>query len=157
MKERDIIEMESEDGAGRRHEVLQVLKAARAPMQIRTIADKLGVHPNTVRFHLDVLTDDGRVERVAAERGRAGRPPLLFRAVQQMDRGGTRRYRLLAEILTTGIAAGKNPRARALAAGRAWGRQLTKGKGTRPGGSGASDKRIGICSCRPAVCSVSVS
>src|SRR5262249_25841864 len=46
------------------------------------------------------------------------------RAVRQMDRGGTRRYRLLAEILLTAIGAEQDPGARALAAGRAWGRKL---------------------------------
>jgi predicted ArsR family transcriptional regulator len=48
----------------------------------------------------------------------------MFRAVRQMDRGGPRRYRLLAETLTMGVTAGRNPRAKALSAGHAWGRHL---------------------------------
>jgi predicted ArsR family transcriptional regulator len=114
----------SEKPVGRRREVLRVLKAAPAPMGIGAIADELGVHPNTVRFHLDSLVSDGRVEHVEPSRRRPGRPPLMFRAVRQMDRGGPRRYRLLAQILTNGLAADPNSEAKALAAGRAWGQRL---------------------------------
>jgi len=93
-------------------------------MTIIAVADALGVHPNTVRFHLDSLLAQGQVEQVELSRKGPGRPPLMFRAVRQMDRGGTRHYRLLAELLTAAYAAERNPRAKALAAGRAWGRRL---------------------------------
>jgi len=93
-------------------------------MSIVAIADVLGVHPNTVRFHLDSLVGDGQVEQVEPGRKGPGRPPLMFQAVRQMDRGGTRHYRLLAEILTAAFAAERDPRAKALAAGQAWGRKL---------------------------------
>jgi predicted ArsR family transcriptional regulator len=93
-------------------------------MSILAIADVLGVHPNTVRFHLDNLVAEGQVEQVERGRKGPGRPPLMFQVVRQMDRGGTRHYRMLAEILTTALAAERNPRAKAIAAGRAWGRQL---------------------------------
>jgi predicted ArsR family transcriptional regulator len=109
---------------GRRRDVLRVLRAANAPMTIVAIADMLDVHPNTVRFHLDNLVSTGRVEQVAPDRKGPGRPALMFRATKRMDRGGPRRYRVLAEILSIGLAADRNPSAKALAAGRAWGRQL---------------------------------
>lgn len=114
----------SREGAGRRRELLRVLRASADPMTIAAIADALGVHPNTVRFHLDSLLGDGQVEQIEPGRKGPGRPPLLFGAVRQMDRGGARHYRLLAEILVSAVAAGKDPRAKALAAGRAWGRTL---------------------------------
>lgn len=109
---------------GRRFDVLQVLKTATTPMGITAIADELGVHPNTVRFHLDALVDEDRVERATAEHNGPGRPPLMFRPTRRMDRRGPRSYQLLAEILTIGFAADDNPGARAFAAGRAWGRRL---------------------------------
>jgi predicted ArsR family transcriptional regulator len=109
---------------GRRHDVLRVLKAAQSPMSIATIADALDVHPNTVRFHLDTLLSTGRVEQVTSDRKGPGRPALMFRATQRMDPGGARHYRLLAEILASGIAADRDADARAMAAGREWGRQL---------------------------------
>ncbi len=104
--------------------MLSVLKAAPGPISITAIADELGVHPNTVRFHLGTLVNDGRVERVKSDLKRPGRPPLMFRAVRQMDPGGPRHYRLLAEILAMSLGAGRDPRAEALAAGRVWGRGL---------------------------------
>jgi predicted ArsR family transcriptional regulator len=57
----------------------------------------LGVHPNTVRFHLDGLVESGRVERVEVDRRTAGRPPQLFRPVRRMDLAGPRQYRLLGK------------------------------------------------------------
>jgi predicted ArsR family transcriptional regulator len=93
-------------------------------MTIVAIAEVLGVHPNTVRFHLDGLVGDGLVEHVEPGRHGPGRPPLLFRAVRQMDRGGTRHYQVLADILTMALAGDQDPSAKALAAGRTWGRRL---------------------------------
>lgn len=112
------------ESAGRRREVLRVLRASPDAMSIAAIADLLGVHPNTVRFHLDTLVGDGQVEHVELDRKGPGRPPLMFRAVRQMDRGGTRHYRLLAEVLATAFAGEPDASAKAVAAGRAWGRKL---------------------------------
>ena len=84
------------ESAGRRREVLRLLRASSGPLSILAIADELGVHPNTVRFHLDSLVGDGQVEQAAPGRKGPGRPPLMFQAVRQMDRGGTRHYWLLA-------------------------------------------------------------
>ncbi|MEZ0366183.1 helix-turn-helix transcriptional regulator [Mycobacterium sp. pUA109] len=116
--------MSSGESGGRRLDVLQVLKAANAPMSIAQIADELGVHPNTVRFHLDTLLSEGRVEHAEPEHKGPGRPPLMFRSIRRMDRGGPRSYRLLAEILSIGFASDDDPGAKALAAGRAWGQRL---------------------------------
>lgn len=112
------------ESAGRRRAVMRLLRAAPDPMSIAGIADVLGVHPNTVRFHLDSLVADGQVEHVELDRKGPGRPPLMFRAVRQMDRGGTRHYRLLAEILAMAFATERDPGPKALAAGRAWGQKI---------------------------------
>ena len=109
---------------GRRREVLRVLRMSRVPISIVAIADELDVHPNTVRFHLETLVADGVVEQVEATRKGPGRPALMFRAVRQMDRGGTRHYRMLAEVLATGLAAEGDPAPKAQAAGREWGRRM---------------------------------
>lgn len=108
----------------RRRDVLWVLRAACGPMSINAVAEALGVHPNTARFHLDTLVGDGRVERSEPGVNRPGRPPLMFRAIPQMDLSAPRRYRLLAEILAASLARDRDPAAKAQAAGRAWGRQL---------------------------------
>jgi predicted ArsR family transcriptional regulator len=114
----------SEEPSSRRRGVLKALKAAPGAMSITALAAELGVHPNTVRFHLDTLVSDGQVEQVEPDHRGPGRPPLMFRAIPQMDPGGPRHYRLLAEILTMSLASGRDTRAKALAAGRAWGRRL---------------------------------
>ena len=122
-----------EPAGRRRREVLRLLRSSPAPMSIVAIADQLDVHPNTVRFHLDSLLADGQVEQVEHGRRGPGRPPLMFQAVRQMDRGGTRHYRLLAEILIAALAGERDPRAKAIAAGRAWGSEM----GARPGSAPA--------------------
>ncbi|WP_199178127.1 helix-turn-helix transcriptional regulator [Mycobacterium hubeiense] len=116
-----------------REEVLATLRGATSALTIPQIADELGVHPNTVRFHLDTLVSDGRVERVEPDHRRPGRPPLMFRAVHGMDPGGTRRYRVLAEILTLALAGDRNASAKALEAGRAWARRVTSPARKTPG------------------------
>lgn len=109
-------------------------------MSIIDIAELLGVHPNTVRFHLDGLVGDGQVEQVQPDRRGPGRPPLMFRAVRQMDRGGTRHYRLLAEILSMGLAADEDPSAKAQAAGRAWGQKFESE--VEPGAATSAEESI---------------
>jgi predicted ArsR family transcriptional regulator len=111
-------------------------------MSIIAIAEVLGVHPNTVRFHLDSLVGDGQVEQVELGRKGPGRPPLMFRAVRQMDRGGTRHYRLLAEILTAAIAAERDPRAKAVTAGRVWGRKLDSTLQSPPPNPTSADETV---------------
>jgi predicted ArsR family transcriptional regulator len=118
------------------------LRSSPAPMSIVAIAEELGVHPNTVRFHLDSLVAEGQVEQVEHGRKGPGRPPLMFQAVRQMDRGGVRHYRLLAEILSTALAAERNPRAKAMAAGRAWGRELDSGREWPPGAAASAEDAI---------------
>ncbi len=65
--------------AGRRDEVFAVLQGATEPLSITAIADALGIHPNTARFHLDVLAKTGQVERVETEPAKPGRPASMFR------------------------------------------------------------------------------
>ncbi|OBG57034.1 MULTISPECIES: metalloregulator ArsR/SmtB family transcription factor [unclassified Mycobacterium] len=130
------------ESASRRREVLRVLRTSPDPMSIAAIADVLGVHPNTVRFHLDSLVGDGQVEHVELDRKGPGRPPLMFRAVRQMDRGGTRHYRLLAEVLATAFAGEPDAGAKAVAAGRAWGRKLDASLQSVPMNSPSADDAI---------------
>ncbi|TVS89632.1 helix-turn-helix transcriptional regulator [Mycobacterium helveticum] len=136
------------ESVGRRRRVLQVLRASPDPMSIAAIAEVLGVHPNTVRFHLDILLGDGQVERVEPGRKGPGRPALMFRAVRQMDRGGARHYRMLAEILAEALASERDPRAKALGAGRAWARR-TQSAAQPPGAeaigaAAAVDRLVGL-------------
>jgi predicted ArsR family transcriptional regulator len=107
---------------GRREQVLRELRLAAVPVGIAELADRLGVHPNTVRFHLDKLVDGGRVERVRGGTPATGRPPQLYRPVRGMDPTGPRHFRLLAQVLVEALSAHPEPEAEAARAGREWGR-----------------------------------
>ena len=113
-------------GQSRAH-VLDLLRAAGSPAGVRDIADQAGLHPNTARFHLDALVDAGLAARAPKERTTPGRPSMAYRAVAGGEPMGRRRYRLLAEMLTTMIAGVMpKPDKAAAEAGREWGRYLTE-------------------------------
>jgi predicted ArsR family transcriptional regulator len=115
----------SDEPQGRRALILTMLRDSARPVSISDIADRLGVHPNTVRFHLDALISAGRVERALGDPAGPGRPPMLFRARREMDRNGPSNYRLLAEMLTSNLAAmAPDPAAAANALGLTWGASL---------------------------------
>jgi predicted ArsR family transcriptional regulator len=113
-------------GQSRAH-VLDLLRAAGSPAGVRDIADQAGLHPNTARFHLDALVDAGLAARAPKERTTPGRPSVAYRAVAAGEPMGRRRYRLLAEMLTS-LIAGMLPKPGEAAgeAGREWGRYLTE-------------------------------
>ena len=113
-------------GQSRAH-VLDLLRAAGSPVGVRDIADQAGLHPNTARFHLDALVDAGLAARAPKERTTPGRPSMAYRAVAGGETMGRRRYRLLAEMLTS-LIAGMLPKPGEAAeeAGREWGRYLTE-------------------------------
>jgi predicted ArsR family transcriptional regulator len=108
----------------RRREVLDTLRSSRSPMSIVDIASRIGVHPNTVRFHLRSLVGDGRVEQVKDVRGAPGRPAFMFRAHVGMDPTGPRNYGLLAGALAGLLAVAPDPGGRATKAGRTLGHRL---------------------------------
>ena len=113
-------------GQSRAH-VLDLLRAAGSPAGVKDIADQAGLHPNTARFHLDALVDAGLAARAPKERTTPGRPSMAYRAVAGGEPMGRRRYRLLAEMLTS-LIAGMLPKPGEAAgeAGREWGRYLTE-------------------------------
>ncbi|MFE1754149.1 helix-turn-helix transcriptional regulator [Streptomyces anandii] len=110
----------------RRREVLEELRAAPAPLGVTEVAERIGVHPNTVRFHLDALVAEGLIERQLEAPAGPGRPRTVYAPQPGMDRGGTRSYRLLAQILLSHLASTGPDDAHkaAIEAGRAWGRFL---------------------------------
>lgn len=109
----------------RRDEVFNVLRSSAAPMSTLDLASQLNLHPNTVRFHLQALTDSGRVELVEPSRTSPGRPPLMYRAHRGMDPAGPRNYLLLADTLATRLSADNQSTNKAIEAGQAWGHRLT--------------------------------
>lgn len=113
--------------------VLEALRRSDRPLPVSELAEAVGLHPNTVRAHLALLTEHGFAHGHTEVRSRPGRPRLLYTAVpRQRDRrrdGGD--YRMLAAALATHLAGSGG---QAEAAGREYGRLLVR---ATPGGSGS--------------------
>jgi len=104
-----------------RRQLLDVLRAAEHQLDIPALADATGLHPNTVRFHLDVLVQAGFVEERRQQRGTRGRPRMVYGPTMSGRSGDG--YQLLAEVLVSHLdqTARSND---AEAAGRAWVRRI---------------------------------
>jgi predicted ArsR family transcriptional regulator len=110
-----------------RARVLDLLRFAGRPLGVQEIAEQTGLHPNTARFHLDALVDASLATREAQPRPSPGRRSMVYQATDGDGPAGRRRYRLLAEMLTSMIAGVlPQPGAAAAEAGREWGRYLTE-------------------------------
>lgn len=109
-----------------RTDVLDMLRVADHPLEVREVARQTGLHQNTARFHLEALVEAGLAARETVERKTPGRPRVSYRATADAT-GGRRRYRLLSEMLAS-LIAGMMPAPGIAAeeAGREWGEYLTE-------------------------------
>ncbi|MEV4823467.1 helix-turn-helix domain-containing protein [Micromonospora sp. NPDC049274] len=64
-----------------RRQILDRLRATDVPTDVKELAAATGLHPNTVRFHLEVLIEAGFVTGQPAQRGGPGRPHTVYRSV----------------------------------------------------------------------------
>ncbi|MGQ0625870.1 MAG: helix-turn-helix transcriptional regulator [Sporichthyaceae bacterium] len=117
----------------RRGAVLNALRAAAEPVPAERVAAAVGLHTNTVRFHLRHLVEDGLAAQTTEQRTGPGRPRVLYRA--RTEAPGGRSYLLLAQMLAQATTAAKDPAIVELT-GRRWGGQLltegiAAGNGTR--------------------------
>ncbi|GGW46597.1 transcriptional regulator [Streptomyces lucensis JCM 4490] len=110
----------------RRRELLDVLRSARVPLGVAEAAERMRLHPNTARLHLDALVSEGLAERRAEASPGPGRPRAVYTPRRAMDRGGVRDYLSLARVLLGRWASADPARAReeAMETGREWGRLL---------------------------------
>jgi predicted ArsR family transcriptional regulator len=125
--------------------VLQALRAGAGSLDVQAIAEQVGLHTNTVRAHLDQLMEAGLVESAVQERATPGRPRRLFRATATSGAGAEGSYKVLAEVLASGIRDGEPaPGAVAAQAGRRWGQHLEQqgGASTEPVDAGRALERI---------------
>lgn len=122
--------LEAARAGASRLRVLEVLRRAPEGLGIADLADQVGLHMNTVRFHLDRLLAEGLVTRRVEQRAEPGRPRLSFTAVRRPDVGRDQRsYHLLAEMLAGYVASAvPDPVGQSTQLGRTWGRYLA----TRP-------------------------
>jgi predicted ArsR family transcriptional regulator len=110
----------------RRARLVEALRGAPAGRDVESLASAVGLHPNTVRWHLGVLADAGLVESRRARRSSPGRPRILYRLTREARSSGSDEHRLLATILTGALADLEGGSERAEEAGRAWGRYLVR-------------------------------
>jgi predicted ArsR family transcriptional regulator len=108
----------------RRVRIVQELRAADGGLDASELASRVGLHPNTVRWHLGILADAGLVSSTPAARTRPGRPRILYSLEPEPAEHGTDEHRLLATVLTGALASSEDGAARAGEAGEAWGRYL---------------------------------
>ncbi len=111
---------------GRRGEIIEFFRASERPLSAREIAGELGLHLNTVRFHLDALIRHGLVRREEGRSDGPGRPSAQYVLTPGMNRSGPRNYQLLSEMLLSHLAGQDDPAAAAQSAGEAWGRYLVQ-------------------------------
>lgn len=111
----------------RRH-LLRLLDDAGGPLDVATLSDGVGLHPNTVREHLALLGQAGLVTHTTEKQSRPGRPRLLYEASpREMRSPESEGYRFLAEVLAGYMKATlADPAAAAEEAGRVWGRYLVE-------------------------------
>jgi predicted ArsR family transcriptional regulator len=105
-----------------RRKLLAVLRESTSPLDARVLAERTGLHVNTVRFHLNVLIEAGfAVQRTGTPSG-PGRPQALYASVTPaVEAGG---YQLLAEILAGRLDDGGHETLPEQA-GRAWATSLS--------------------------------
>ena len=102
-------------GERQRAAILEALGSAPEGLDASGLARTLGIHPNTVRWHVSTLVDEGHVEAEARHTHTRGRPRVVYRSVVPPDG-----YRRLAEMLTAAI----DDADAASEAGRRFGREL---------------------------------
>lgn len=126
--------MSADERTRRRHRALADPSRARilaeltdrGELDVRELAERVGLHVNTVRVHLNVLAEAGLVESETLRAQGRGRPAIAYRATVEAGDEGSRRYRLLAEILTALVARFGPDAAQLEEIGEAWGRYFVE-------------------------------
>jgi predicted ArsR family transcriptional regulator len=105
--------------------ILEELRQEPAGLDVSQLATRIGLHPNTIRWHLGRLGDAGLVRSTPAHRGRPGRPRIVYSATSGTAPEGES-YRFLAELLASALARAAEGERAVEEAGRAWGGYLVE-------------------------------
>ncbi|MGC3954745.1 MAG: helix-turn-helix domain-containing protein [Propionicimonas sp.] len=107
-----------------RAEVLAELRNSGTALPATTIAELVGLHPNSARFHLDALTEQGLAERNIEARDRPGRPRTLYRATPHPPAEADALQGVARALVRHLGRLDHGPGEQAEAAGRMWGEEL---------------------------------
>lgn len=139
-------------GAGRRplspsrRAILERLRAQPEPLTQAALVTVTGLHPNTVREHLEGLLRLGLVRRSTAVPHGRGRPAWLYETTPEGEAeeadGAPSEYAGLAAALAGTIAASStDPSGDAVRAGEGWGRELVRNRGASETAASPEDAR----------------
>jgi predicted ArsR family transcriptional regulator len=123
----------------RRARIVEELREAPGGLDAHELAERMGLHANTVRWHLAILADAQLVSSHSAGRTTPGRPRIVYTLGQGTGEGES--YRLLATILHGALGRAADAVSRAEEAGRAWGRYLVNRP--RPGVRQSREAAVG--------------
>lgn len=99
-------------GDNTRYAIYLELARSPRPLGVAEIASTLGLHPNTVRPHLERMREVGLLEVEADSRGQVGRPQHLYRLAEEAPSLGLEppTFPMLARLLVRlAAAAGADP------------------------------------------------
>ena len=106
-----------------RRRALALLTESAVPLGVAAVADALGLHITTARFHLEHLEAAGLIERQVARAGQRGRPHLLFSAVAAPLAAENAQQQLIETLAGVIGEDADGGRARAIRAGERWSAQ----------------------------------
>ena len=118
-----------------RYAIYQELACADEPLSTVEVADRLELHPNTVRIHLEKMRDAGLVDSSTDRHGSVGRPQHRWSTSASAPALGLEPsgFRVLAHLLAE-VAAGRGAATeRAASAGRRRGEERTSRRAVRAG------------------------
>ena len=113
-----------------RYEIYRELSLTTQPLTASELADRLGLHANTVRLHLERMRDAGLVEVEAVHRRTVGRPQHAYSLAAGAPTVGfdPPAHALIAGLLAAIAERSGADSSDAAAAGRAYGRQVMRGR-----------------------------
>ena len=111
--------------AASRVRMLDLLRRAGSGLTAAEVVEATGLHPSTVRAHLDQLADSGLATRTRAADGTPGRPAWRYRATDLDRAAPPSPYQDLAAALIGQLTREEDdPHLAGVRAGRDWGRRL---------------------------------
>lgn len=121
--------------------MLEALRDSGTGSTLSALSETTGLHPNTLREHLEALVNRGLARRHRATPHGRGRPAWLYQAAEpDLDATGSEYAGLAATLAAHIHRTSANPRDDAVAAGRTWGQELARRSGP-PERAGATAAR----------------